>query len=199
MTAPAYIKTDKEGCLYSLYTAIQNQFSGWTGNLNPASLTISPLSWNQNVTYPLITLQDVGGPSLGPKGLGRELQEGYKGFEKQTQVEFNIYDQNQLTGTSSYTSAEQNVRRMRDLLEDFLVNAAYPGSTGAQIYPAIPLIDGNNGNALTGSQVWYEQETPGTWTETYMDNLAEMLNVKRYRIYARIHWFRYTSTPSGND
>lgn len=201
MGTPTYIKTGKEIALYSLFTGIQTQFSTWTGNLNSTTLMVSPLGYSQDMTFPLITIEDVGGPTLGGKSLGRELQEGFKGFEEQTQVEFNCFDQNLdgSGGTSAYGLAEQNVRRLRDVLKDYLENAAYPGQSGAQIYPPIKILDANNGNADTQSQIWFEQETPGTWTETYIKNTPEMVNVKRYRIYARFHWFRFTVTPSGNN
>lgn len=161
------------------------------------------MSYSQNMTFPLITVGDVGGPSLGAKALGRELQEGFKGYEEQTQVEFNIYDQNLdggVPGTSAYGMADQNVRRIRDVLKDYLENAAYPGQSGAQIYPPIKVLDPNNGNADTQSQVWFENEMPGTWTETFIANTSDFdQSVKRYRIYARMHWYRYTVTPSGNN
>ena len=200
MTAPNHIKTGKEAVLYSLYTGLANQFSGWTGNLNSTSFLIYPMSFNQTFTFPCLTIQDVGGPSLGGKAMGRQLQEGFLGFEAKTQVEMNIYDQTAEGGggTSAYTSAEQNVRRIRDLVEDYFVNSAFPSSNGSQIYPAIPVIDAVTGTS-SQSQVWYDQESPGTWTETFIENTPDMINVKRYRIYAQFHWYRYTVTPSGND
>ncbi len=201
MTAPAYIKTGKENALYSLYKGVQNQFSGWTGNLNPNALTVSPISYNQTMQFPVLTIQDVGGPSLGAFAMGRNVAEGYKGYEEQTQVEFDCYDQNveAINGTSAYGSADQNVRRMRDVLKDYLENAGQTGLNGQPIYPSITLIDGNNGDADTGSSVWYQQEDTGTWSETFLENISDMVNVKRYRIYARIRWHRFTSTPAGND
>ena len=200
MTAPTYVKTGKENVLYSLYTALQNQFAGWNGNLSSTSFTISPMSWNQNLNFPCLTIQDVGGPSLGTMAMGRQLQEGFYGLEEKSQFEMNIYDQNVegSGGTSAYTSAERNVRRIRDLVQDYFINAAFPGANGAQIYPAIPLLDAVAGTS-TQSQVWYDQEKPGTWTETFIENTPDMINVKRYRIYAQMRWYRYTTTPSGND
>jgi hypothetical protein len=200
MTAPAYIQTGKENVLYSLYTALQNQFSGWTGNLSSTSFTISPMSWNQNLTFPCLTIQDVGGPSLGNMAMGRQLQEGFYGLEEKSQFEMNIYDQNTEGGVGEivYTSAERNVRRLRDLVQDYFINAAFLGGNGSQIYRAITLLDAVAGTS-TQSQVWYDQEKPGTWTETFIENTPDMINVKRYRIYAQFHWYRYTSTPSGND
>lgn len=202
MTTPNYIKTGKESALYSLWWAIAQQMttSEWSGNLNPNPVTVSPLQYSQSMGFPLITVQDVGGPAPGGKAMGRQLQEGFQGWEEQTQVEINCYDQevDGSAGTSAYGYAMQNVRRMRDVLKDYLENSAHPGQTGSQIYPPIKVLDGNNGNADTQSQIWFEQETPGTWTETFIND-PEMLTVFRYRIYARMHWYRYTVTPSGND
>jgi hypothetical protein len=132
--------------------------------------------------------------------MGRQLQEGFTGVESKSQFEINIYDQNVEGGgaVQQYGYAEQNVRRLRDLTEDFFVNSAMPGLNGQQIYPAIPLLDATAGTS-TQSQVWYDQEAPGTWTETFIENTAEMINVKRYRVYLQLHWYRYYSTPSGND
>jgi hypothetical protein len=200
MTAPAYIPTGKEGVLYSLYSALGNQFAGWTGNLSSTSFIISPMSWNQTLTFPCLTIQDVGGPSMGGNAMGRQLQEGFYGFEAKSQIEMNIYDQNVEGGggTSAYTSAERNVRRIRDLVEDYFVNAAFPGQNGAQIYPGIPVLDPVLGTS-TQSQVWYDQEAPGTWSESFIENTPEMVNVKRYRIYAQFHWYRQTVSTSGNE
>lgn len=201
MSTPSYIKTGKENALYSLYKGMLNQFNGWTGNLSSTSCAVYPMSYNQTMTFPVITIQDVGGPSLGAFAMGRNVADGYTGYDEQTQVEINCYDQNQdatLT-TSAYQSADQNVRRMRDVVKDYLENSAMPGFDGASVYPAINLIDGNNGDAATGSQVWFQQEDTGSWTETFLENVPEMVNVKRYRIYCRIRWHRYTSTPTGND
>jgi len=200
-STPTYLLTGKENALYSLYKGTLNQFSGWGGNLNPNALTVSPMSYNQTMQFPVITLQDVGGPSLGAFAMGRQTADGYKGYEEQTQVEFNCYDQNveAVNGTSAYGSADQNVRRMRDVLKDYLENSAQQGLSGAVIYPGIQLVDGNNSDTPTGSYVWFQQEDSGSWAETFIENDPAMINVKRYRIYARIRWHRYTTLPTGND
>lgn len=159
------------------------------------------MSYNQSMQFPLITLQDVGGPSVGAFALGRQVADGFKGYEEQTQVEINCYDQNvdAVNGTSAYGSADQNIRRMRDVLKDYLENSAQQGFDGAAIYPGIQLIDGNNGDLATGSYVWFQQEDTGAWAETFIENDPDLVNVKRYRIYARIRWHRYTSTSAAND
>lgn len=201
MAAPNYLLTGKENALYSLAKAIQNQFNGWTGNLNPNALNVYPISYNQTMTFPVITVQDVGGPSLGAFAMGRQVSDVNRGYDEQSQVEFNVYDQNvdAVPGTAAYGSADQNARRMRDVLKDYVENVAMPGLLGATIYPAIKLLDGNNADADTGSQVWFVQEDAGTWTETFIENDPAMINVKRYRIYCRIRWHRYTTTSAGDN
>jgi hypothetical protein len=200
-TPPAYLKTGKENALYSLAKAIQAQIAGWTGNLNPTAVSVSLINYNESMGFPCITVNDVGGPSLGAFAMGRELAPGYKGYDEQSQVEINCYDQNidSDPGTSAYGSAAQNVRRMRDVVKDFLENSAQQGYDGNLIYPAIELVDGNAGDQVTGSYVWFQQEDSGSWAETFIENQPEMVNIKRYRIYAKIRWHRFTTTPGAND
>lgn len=185
MTIPAYIKTGKENALYSLYKFLKTQLA--LSAISPAP-TVFSTSYNQEMTFPCVTIQDMGAPQVGDVAFSRELAAGFKGRQEQTQVELNVYQQN----VGNTANAEQYVRRVRDLLKYILQCSGAVGPDGVTLLvPRIPLLDSQNSDADTGSWLWTPREMDNLWVETFIANTPDMPNVKRYRIYVRIRWWWY--------
>jgi hypothetical protein len=190
-TYPTYIPTGKENAIYSVAKYLK-EFFGHITPISGRTVAVVDLGYEQFQDYPSILISDQGAPQLGDISIGRVLGDGKQGRWEQTQIEINCLDCNTDLSPTVMT-AEQNVRRLRDLVKYALQMSGMTTSAGDQILPPIRLLDHSAlvPDTYTGSVVWTEREKDSTWIETFVKDVPEKPNEKRYRIYCRLLWKWY--------
>lgn len=201
---PSYLPTSKENALYSIYQYLMTWFSSYYVPIGGVKApTIYPIGFQQSFTFPCITMEDVGLADLPGYALGDSFGGVYKGKRTQTMLKLVIYDQNtDSTDTeAAYTLAEQNVRRLRDIIRFLMLTNGEVDLNNEFISSPIYMLDPIATSGLPGFQNGFvidvKTEESGGWRDMFMANGIEAPNLKKYEIYIRIEWPEIFAWPSG--
>jgi hypothetical protein len=192
MGIPITIPTGKNNMLASLRAYLQANLPLLIGNPT-VPYTIEFEQYENADTYPSISFEDLGIPSLGGHAFDDFLGEGlddngnavtYYGKIAQTIVEFNCQAQ-----MNESTSALQQCYQMRDQLEQLFMFSGRNDHTGAQVLPAIGLMYyDTNPASTTGSVIWAPMERDSIWMESFVGTDPARPGIKRLSIRVRIYW-----------
>jgi hypothetical protein len=192
---PEYLISGKENALYSLYTYLLNYFGNITFPSPYKAPVISLSGFEQVKGAPSILIEDLGAPAKGLQVLGQYAGSGKIYVTEGTLVRIILEDRNLPEDTVPYTTAENEVRRLRDLLRYGLCSPGIviydQNGNATPLLTGISLIDQFNGNADTGSKVWMPFNEPGHWNETFIANQEDAPDWKQYKITCRINWIWY--------
>lgn len=202
---PNYLPTSKEQALYSLYEYLTVWFTTYytpIGGLKAP--TIYPIGYQQSFTFPCITIEDVGLAGLPAYALGDVFGAPYQGKRGQTIVKLTCYDQNDDTTQTNvaYSLAEQNVRRLRDLVEWLLITAGKTDNNGtfisSPIYMLDPIVSGLPGiQPFGGFVLTPKTEEAGGFRDMFHANASEAPNLKKYEMFIKVEWPQLFFWPSG--
>lgn len=184
---PQTIPTGKNNMLSSLRDYLNTYLPK---TLPDGPYTVQFEQFENAESYPSISFEDMGMPSLGGHAFNRDFgNDGngsyYRGQIAQTMVEFNCQAQIVDGGPDPVKQCYQ----MRDQLEYLLMYSGELDLANNQILPPIPVMNYDTNPATsTGSSVWAPMNQDSIWFESFIGTDPERPGVKRLSVRVRMYW-----------